>query len=91
VSIWVEELFDAGTKLMNVGYDALETHLVDTFDIQAAAVDNVDDDGHADAGAFMCILSPTARAIEIYVDAAASSTGKVYVVVHYIQADTEPA
>lgn len=91
VSIYCLELFDAGNKLIDVGYDAAQTYLVDTFNVAAAIIDNIDDDGHADAGAGIMAVSETARAIEIYVDAAASTTGKVYVVVHYIVPDDIPA
>lgn len=90
VSIWCQELFDAGNKLIDVGYAAASTHLVDTFDVSGAVIDNVDDDGHADAGAAIGTVHATARAIEIMLDAAASTQGKVYVAVHYIVADVLP-
>ena len=91
VDIWVQELFDAGNQLVDVGYDALNTHLVNTFDVSGVIVDHIDDDAHADAGAGIGVVEATARDIEIYVDAAASTTGRVYVVVHYIVANTQPA
>ena len=91
VDIWVQELFDAGNQLMNVGHDGVQTYLVDTFDVSGVIVDNIDDDSHADAGSFIGVVSPTERAIEIYIDAAASTTGRVYVAIHYIIADVQPA
>ena len=91
VSIYCLELFDAGAQTISVGYTAAATYLVDTFAVGAAIIDNVDDDGHADAGAGIMVVSETARAIEILVNAAASTTGKVYVVVHYIVPDDIPA
>lgn len=90
VDIYVLELFDAGVGTMNVGYDAVQTWYVNTYNIAAASVDHVDY-GHADAGGAMGIVDATSRAVEIYVNAAASTTGKVYVAVHYIVADAIPA
>ena len=90
VNIWVHELFDAGNRTLNVGYDAATPYYVDTFDISGAVIDNVDDDGHADAGAGIGVVDAVARACELYIDAAGCATGKVYVAVHYIVADAIP-
>lgn len=91
VDIWVQELFDAGNQEMSVGYDAANNHVVDTFDVSAPIIDQIVDDSHADAGAAQGNVQATARDIEIYIDAAASTTGRVYVVIHYTVADVQPA
>ena len=89
VDIWVLELFDAGNKLIDVGYAGVSTWLVNTFDVQAATTDHIDD-GHADAGAGIGVVEATERDIEIMVNAAGCATGKVYVAAHYIVADAIP-
>ena len=90
VDIYVLELFDVGVRTMDVGYDAATPWYVNTFNVAAATVDHVDF-GHADAGGAMGVVDAASRAVEIYVNAVASTTGKVYVAVHYIVADAIPA
>ncbi len=90
VDIWCQELFDAGAKTIDVGYAAASTHIVNTFDVSAPIIDNIDDDAHGDAGAAIGTVHATERDIEIMLDAAASTQGKVYVVVHYTVADAIP-
>lgn len=90
VNIWVQELFDGGNQLVDVGYDASQVYIVNTFDISAPIIDQITDDAHGDAGGAIGTVQATARDIEIYVDAAASTTGRVYVAVHYIVADVQP-
>ncbi len=96
VDIWVEEVFNAGgaDDSITIGYDALtNAYVVTGLNLTALDLREHITEVHGSAAATLGTVDATTRAVEIYVThtGAEPTTGKVYVVVHYIVADSEPA
>ena len=96
VDIWVEEAFDAGgaDDSITVGYDALTNAYVATgLNMRTDELREHITEAHAQAGGALGKVDATTRSVEVYIThtAAEPTAGRVYVAVHYIVADVQPA
>lgn len=96
VDIWVEEAFNAGgaDDSITVGWDVdSDAYVATGLNMTTLNLREHVTEGHGNAGDTLGNVEATTRDIEVYITHTGGepTTGKVYVVVHYIVADAEPA